>query len=382
VAESLRTNRADRPTVVDLFSGLGGLTAGLRDVGFNVVGASEVDRDSIETYRANHPDVRLLGDVRALTGPRVLAETGVSSIDVVVGCPPCQGFSRLTERHGSNDSRNSLVLHFLRLVLELRPSVCMMENVPGLLTRGAVLFRQLREGLEAAGYRLNYDVLELADYGVPQFRKRLVLMAGLGFDVGLPRATHRGPERWVTVRRAIGRLPPPPLRSEVKKGLAKVTVPWHFTRDIAPLVRERLSHAASTGGGCQQLPDTLRLACHRRRPDGFHDVYAVLDWDAPSSTITSGCTNASKGRFGHPAHPRPLTPREAAMLQTLGRHYCLRGSGVESVASQIGNALPRRFARVAGRQILRALVAGKARQQSSWVAASAAYVSPELKRTD
>lgn len=356
-----RTTPLAPPTVLDLFSGLGGLTAGLRDVGFNVVAAAEVDADSIKTYEANHPDVRVLGDVQSLTGAMILAETGLKSIDVVVGCPPCQGFSRLTEKHRRDDPRNPLVLHFLRLVLELRPTVCMMENLPGLLSRGTLLFKELTEGLVEAGYIVKHDILELADYGVPQFRKRLVLIAGLGFEISLPRPTHRGPKGWVTVRRAIGRLPPPPLRSEVKAGTGKLLLPWHFTRDVAPIVRRRLAHAAAHGGGCQTLPETLRLDCHRKRPDGFHDVYAVLDWDDPSNTITSGCTNASKGRFGHPAASRPLTPREAAMLQTLGARYRLCGSGVESVARQIGNALPRRFARVAGRRILRSLAEKQAK---------------------
>jgi DNA (cytosine-5)-methyltransferase 1 len=343
-------------TVVDLFSGLGGLTAGLRDVGFKVVAGAEVDSDSVESYQANHPGVTVLGDVRTLTGAGILKETKLTSIDVVVGCPPCQGFSRLTEKNRQDDPRNSLVLHFRRLVLELRPNVCMMENVPGLLTRGAPLFRQLHKDLLDAGYIVNYGVLELADYGVPQFRKRLVLMAGLGFGVPLPRPTHFNPERWVSVRRAIGGLPPPPLRSEVKAGTRRPPLPWHVARDLAPIARQRLSYAAANGGGCQEFPSELRLDCHRKSPDGFHDVYSVLDWDFPSGTITSGCTNASKGRFGHPSEPRPLTPREAAMLQTLGRTYKLCGTGVESVARQIGNALPRRFARVAGRQIRNTLI--------------------------
>jgi DNA (cytosine-5)-methyltransferase 1 len=344
-------------TVLDLFSGLGGLSAGLRDVGFHIVAAAEIDPDSVETYSANHPDVPILGDVKNLTGADILLRTGLASVDAVVGCPPCQGFSRLTEKHRRNDPRNPLVLHFMRLVLELRPKVCMMENVPGLLTRGAPLFRELTESLTAAGYVVNHDILELAEYGVPQFRKRLVLMAGLGFEIPLPKPTHPGPDRWRTVRDAIGGLPCPPTRNEVKAGFGRAQLPWHVARDVTDVVRARLNHAATHGGGCQTLPESLRLDCHRRRPNGFYDVYGVLDWNLPSSTITSGCTNASKGRFGHPLEPRPLTPREAAILQTLGRRYKLRGSGVESVSRQIGNALPRRFARVAGRQIMKALAA-------------------------
>lgn len=346
--------RKHLPTVVDLFAGMGGMSAGLHDAGLQVVAAVEIDEDARTTYRANHPKVHLFGDVRNVTGDDIRTAVGVDEIDVVVGCPPCQGFTRLTENRQDSDPRNVLVLEFLRLVNELRPRVCMMENVPGLTTRGRRLFSQLLDGLQEFGYAVAYDVLELANFGVPQMRKRLVLMAGLGHPVELPKPTHPGPERWRTLRDAIGELPPAPTRREVLQG-AKPPIPWHYARDSATVVRQRLSHAQKHGGSRASLPKALRLACHDRCVGGFNDVYGVLDWDAPSSTITSGCTNASKGRFGHPSEPRALTPREAAIIQTLGRKYKLCGRGYESVSRQIGNALPRRFAKVAGRQILRTL---------------------------
>lgn len=348
----MRETRLRRvPVAIDLFSGAGGLTAGLKDVGIRVAGASEIDPDSIATYRANHPDVVLFGDVRRLTGERILTELGLEHVDLVVGCPPCQGFSRLTEKHHRSDPRNELVLHFLRLVSELKPTACMMENVPGLISRGASLFRALVEGLHEAGYIVKHDVLELADYGVPQFRRRLVLLAGRGFEIPIPKPTHAG--RWRTVKQAIGRLPSPPSRRDVLSGASRPKLSWHFKRDASERVVQRLLHAATTGGNRATLPARLRLRCHEKRPDGFHDVYGILSWDEPCVTITSGCTNASKGRFGHPREPRPLTAREAAIIQTLGRNYKLCGRGVDSVAMQIGNALPRRFARVAGRHILK-----------------------------
>lgn len=347
-----------KPSVVDLFSGLGGLSAGLNDAGFKVVVASEVDGDAIATYRANHPQVKLLGDIRQLTGAKILKAARRAHIDVVVGCPPCQGFSRLTEKHRSRDPRNGLVLEFLRIVGELKPTICMMENVPGLMTRGSSLFKKLLHGLEEAGYQVKHAVLELADFGVPQTRKRLVLVAGLGFDVELPSPTHPGSENWVPAKRAIGALPKAVSRDDISRN--RVPAHWHIARAISDDVRKRLKHAATHGGSRNSLPKRLALECHKRRTDGFSDVYGVIDLDAPSPTITSGCTNASKGRFGHPREHRPLTPREAAMLQTLGRDYKLRGTGVESVAMQIGNALPRRFAKVAGKHLLKALAKQKA----------------------
>jgi len=250
----------------------------------------------------------------------------------------------------------------------------MLENVPGLLMtrKGRRYFNELRKGLEKVGYRLSYDVVELADYGVPQFRKRLVLLAARGKAIIIPAPTHRDPARagksgqrpWRTVRDAIGDLPKPPLRSSVKSGKAVPRYDWHYSRDVAKKVRSRLKHALSSGKGRTSLPASLRLACHERHPDGYYDVYGVIEWNKPSPTITSGCTNASKGRFGHPREPRPLTAVEAAALQTFLRSYKFKGGGLESVAAQIGNALPRRFAKITGRAIIRRLTRGTAGAKS------------------
>ncbi len=360
---------ARRFTAIDLFAGCGGLTSGLRAAGFDVLAAIEKDCDAAATYRANHPEVKLYEkDIRAVSPGRLLKTLDLPKnrkIDLIAGCPPCQGLTRLTESKGRRDHRNGLVRDFLRFVRILRPKVCMLENVPGLLKtrKGKRYFKEVQDGLHKAGYRISYDVVELADYGVPQFRKRFVLIGSRRQRVSIPSPTHRDPRSkaksnrrpWRTVRDAIARLPRPPLRSLVKSGKVVPSYKWHYARDIAKDVRRRLKHARKNSGSRAGLPDSLRLACHQRHPEGFYDVYGVMDWNAPSPTITSGCTNASKGRFGHPREARPLTAIEAAALQTFPRSYRFKGSGLESVATQIGNALPRRFAKVAGKAIIEQL---------------------------
>ena len=365
---SLSTGRS--LTAVDLFAGCGGLTSGLCAAGFSVVGAIEKDKDAAATYRANHPKVVLYRKDIQLVRPdlllRALDLPKGETLDLIAGCPPCQGFTRLTEHRGSRDARNQLVREFLRFVTVIRPKACMLENVPGLLTRGERYFAELHKGLESAGYFVTYDVVQLADYGVPQFRKRLVLLAARLAPIPIPAATHHNPVRppksglwrpWRTVRDAIGGLPSPPLGSEVAKGTATPRYTWHYARNVAPIVRCRLEHALKNGNDSISLPPDLRLACRERRPDGYSDVYGVMDWDSPSPTITSGCTNASKGRFGHPAEARPITAMEAALLQTFLRSHHFKGDGgLESVATQIGNAFPRKAAKVFGTAIAGRLV--------------------------
>jgi DNA (cytosine-5)-methyltransferase 1 len=220
----------------------------------------------------------------------------------------------------------------------------------------------LELGLEQLGYLVSHEILQLADYGVPQFRRRLVLLAGRGFPIEIPKPTHAEPQRartaslrpWKTVRDAIGDLPEPPKRSEVIGKKIAPAYEWHYARDVAPIVRQRLEHALKTGGR-RHLPVELQLACHRNS-DGYFDVYGAMHWDRPAPTITSGCTNASKGRFGHPGSPRPLTAREAARIQTFPLNYSFRGTNLDSIAAQIGNALPCSFARLLGRTVSRALV--------------------------
>lgn len=357
-----------RRTAIDLFAGCGGLTSGLRAAGFDVLAAVEKDADASESYRANHQKVKLYeSDIRTLSPGRILQELGLrkGELDLIAGCPPCQGFTRLTENAQRRDHRNALIRHYLRFVRAIRPKVCMLENVPGLVktAKGRRYFNELLAGLKRAGYRVSYEVVELADYGVPQLRKRLVLLAARSEPLAIPAPTHRDPSRpgkagerpWKTVRDAIGSLPVPPRRSQLLTGERTARYEWHYARDVAPVVKRRLEHALKNGRKRTTLPRSLRLACHERYPDGYFDVYGVMNWDAPSPTITSGCTNASKGRFGHPSKPRPLTAVEAALLQTFPRSYRFKGSGLESVAAQIGNALPRKFAKLVGKAIIQQL---------------------------
>ena len=179
-------------TAVDAFAGGGGLTVGLKRAGFRVVAAIELEDHAFATYKANHPEVPCLKqDIATVSGAALLRHAKVSRIDLLAGCPPCQGFTSLTAKYkDKEDPRNELVLEIARIAEETRPRAVMMENVPGLVQKGRPLYRQLCDRLESLGYLLTDGVLQVADFGVPQSRRRLVLLGGLRFRIPLPNATH------------------------------------------------------------------------------------------------------------------------------------------------------------------------------------------------
>jgi DNA (cytosine-5)-methyltransferase 1 len=330
---------------LELFSGAGGMTVGLTAAGFDVVGAIDNSPLAVTTYIANHPGVRVWeADVAQLDPLDVASTLGVKpgELDLLAGCPPCQGFSTIrTRRRGTSvpDPRNRLVAHFGNWIETLAPRAVMMENVPGLADD--IRLRRLVRRLERAGYGLSCDILNAADYGVPQRRRRFVLLAVLGGVVTFgPRASRRA-----TVREAIGGLPEPALSDD----------PLHNhgeTRSRAVL--ERIA-AIPPGGGLRLMDEELQLECHRRTK-GFYDVYGRMSWDAPAPTITGGCINPSKGRFLHPDQNRAITLREALLLQSFPPDYRLSlERGKYRAAELIGNALPPVFVHGHAEQLSRAL---------------------------
>lgn len=320
------------PKAVDLFSGCGGLTQGLRSAGYNVVGAIEVDRPSAEVYSKNHPLSRVkVQDISKVSPSKFMKELGLKSgeLDLLAGCPPCQGFSRLRTKNGALrnlDKRNALVDQIVRFASTFRPKTLMLENVPKLADHTS--FKRVLSSLRKMGYKVRYTIADAADYGVPQRRKRLILLAAKEFEPTLVKATSRKK----TVKDAIGKLPRP------NSGRDRL-----HTSDMggrSARVMEIIKNIPKNGGSRSSLPKHLQLTCHKRRK-GFNDVYGRMAWDEPSPTITGGCYNPSKGRFLHPAEHRPITLREAAILQGFPRNYYFDASqSKQAVALMIGNALP------------------------------------------
>jgi DNA (cytosine-5)-methyltransferase 1 len=319
---------------IDLFSGCGGLSLGLKEAGFAVAAAVEVERKAHETYLLNHPDVRLYAqDIRELDPAEVLKAASLKpgELDLLAGCPPCQGFSRLRTRNkrtSVRDNRNNLVADFLRFIEVMEPKTVMLENVPAFAKD--VRFLKMRRQLHALGYETVVQVLDTADYSVPQRRKRLIMLAS---NVHTPELADKARRR-TTVREALKGISKPNQARDKLHGLGE-----NRSKDV----RELIALIPKNGGSRGDLATRYQLDCHKRS-NGFSDVYGRMAWDDVSPTITSGCHNPSKGRFLHPAQNRAITLREAAILQGFPRRYRFNlNHGKEAIALMIGNALPPPF---------------------------------------
>jgi len=328
-----KDKKPSKPIAIDLFSGPGGLTVGLKQAGFRVIGAVDDNELAVETYKINHriPFV-WCKDIQKLSVAEVMRVLDLKpgQLDLLAGCPPCQGFSQLTTLNGAydvRDERNNLILEFLRLIRGLKPKTVMMENVPKLSKHR--LFKRFYKELEELGYTINYDILNVRDYGVPQKRRRLILIAARKGFIEFAEPNND----LVTVRDAIGNLPRP----------GKLGDPLHdYKIDYSDKVKNLIKRIPKNGGSRKALGRD-QLACHQRI-SGFHDVYGRLSWDSVAPTITSGCHHPSKGRFLHPMQNRAITLREAALLQSFTPNYYFSlKRGRISSAEMIGNALPPNF---------------------------------------
>ena len=322
-------------SAIDLFCGCGGLSLGLRRAGFKVVAAIDNDDLSAATYRRNHPNTYFIEKDICLIDPRFLMKElnmEPGDLDLLAGCPPCQGFSTLRTLNGRRtivEPMNELVFQFVRFVRVFLPKTIMMENVPGLLRD--VRMKRIEEALGNLGYEWDADIFDAAKYGVPQRRLRMIL---IGSRSGCP-SFAPAVQRRRTVAEAIQGLPSPNISSD----------PVHnYPVRRAPHVMSLIRRIPKDGGSRTDLPTECQLRCHREF-DGFKDIYGRMAWREPAPTITGGCINPSKGRYLHPEEDRAITLREAALLQSFPKTYIFDMSkGRYPAARLIGNALPPKFA--------------------------------------
>lgn len=326
--------------IVSLFSGAGGLDLGFERAGFNTRVCVEIDSDCRETIRANRPSWNPTalhgGDITRLQVDELLdfAQCAPEEVDVVIGGPPCQSFSNIGNRLGVKDLRGRLIHHYLRVVEGVRPRAFVFENVQGLLQHKTALNRLTSE-FKRLGYSISVRLLNSADYGVPQVRKRVIIMGLKGaVPPAFPKATHADPAAassnlpaWRTVRCALKQLP--------KK---RLSWPDNYVMQNAPYMKKRIA-LIRPGQNFHALPLSERPDCWKNGKHQGADTFGRLEWDKPSVTIRTSAYNPTKGRYIHPSEHRGLSTAEMAALQTFPYDYRFFGK-FGSVGKQIGNAVP------------------------------------------
>jgi DNA (cytosine-5)-methyltransferase 1 len=337
-----------RVAAVDLFCGVGGLTRGLADQGIDVVAGFDIDDDCKFPYEHNNRTKFVKSDVAALSGETLAALYPKKSLRVLVGCAPCQPFSRYTQGLDvKKDEKWNLLHSFARLVKELKPEIVSMENVPNLQRHS--IFKRFVAALEKLDYHVSYSVVFCPDYGIPQGRNRLVLLASRCGKIELVKPTHARAE-YSTVRVAIGHLPP------LKAGEIHESDPLHRSSGLTPLNLKRIK-ASKPGGTWRDWKSDLVADCHKKKKGKtFPSVYARMKWDSPSPTITTQFFGFGNGRFGHPKQNRAISFREGAILQSFPENYVFVKPGEEfsakGVGQLIGNAVPVRLGQAIGQSIL------------------------------
>ena len=333
---------------IDLYCGLGGLTHGLSRGGVRVVAGVDIDPECRFPYERNNSARFIEADVCFLTGANLHSLWPAGHLTLLAGCAPCQPFSSYSRRGRPTrqDDKWRLVSEFGRLVKESTPDFVTIENVPQLADHA--VFDALLATLHT--YHVWWNIVTCLNYGVPQTRKRLVLLAARDAPIALLPPAFPASSGLPTVRGAIFHLP------RLQAGESDSRDPVHSAPSLSELNTRRI-RASTAGGTWRDWPPELRAACHRRSAGTtYPSVYGRMEWDAPAPTITTQCFGYGNGRFGHPEQDRAISLREAAMLQTLPQTYELVAPGQRPKFSLlgrlIGNAVPVRLGEVVARSLL------------------------------
>lgn len=345
--ECPRPREVSRPEVVDLFCGVGALSHGLKLAGCEIVAGYDVDRRCKFAFEENNGGQFYTRDVSKLLASEIADHFTGDAPSVLAGCAPCQPFSTYKHRY-AEDPQWSLVNKFAELAAEVLPDYVTMENVPSLLKyKDGAVFGQFCATLEAVGYDVRHMIARCERFGVPQRRRRLVVLAARGRRLSpLP----EGGNGYTSVREAIAGLPP------IAAGETSAHDPLHVSSSLSEINLRRIRHS-KPGGTWRDWPETLRADCHKR-PTGqtYPGVYARMDWDKPAPTMTTQCYGYGNGRFGHPDQDRAISLREAAILQSFPAKYKFLPPGenvsMKEVGRWIGNAVPVGLAQAIGLHII------------------------------
>ena len=323
-----------KASVVDLFSGAGGLSFGFKKVGFEISAGVDIDESCRYAYEHNNKASFIRRDVASTKSDEIQSLFSKQKIRILVGCAPCQPFSTYNQKNSDPNWR--LLKNFGRLATEVLPEIVSMENVAALTRfQGGKVFRDFVRELEAHDYTVNWDILFGPDYGLAQTRSRLVLLASRLGPIELPRKTRR---KYRTVRDAISILP------ALAAGEIDQDDPLHRASGLSDVNLRRI-RSSRPGGSWRDWSDNLIAECHKQETGrGYSSVYGRMEWDEPSPTITTQYYGFGNGRFGHPEQDRALSLREGAILQGFPRNYRFVADDApitfKSVGRLVGNAVP------------------------------------------
>lgn len=338
--------KTTRVSCIDLFCGAGGLTHGFVLEGLPVVAGIDVDPACRFPYEANNQSLFLQRDVSKVSGDELSSLFGDADLKVLAGCAPCQPFSTYAQRYENNqtDGKWRLLYQFARLVNETLPDVITMENVPTVARHS--VFSDFVSSLKDLGYKVWFEVVDSSNYGVPQTRRRMVLLASRHGEIRMIEPTVRKPR---TVKQAISQLPP------ILAGEGSPKDRLHLSSTLSPINLKRIQ-VSNPGGTWRDWPKHLVADCHKADSGKtYAGVYGRMEWDKPAPTMTTQCYGFGNGRFGHPEQDRAISLREAAILQSFPRNYKFVPKDaqvhIKVLGRLIGNAVPVNLGRAIARSI-------------------------------
>lgn len=334
---------------VDLFCGIGGLSYGLKKSGINVVAGVDTDEKCKYAYEMNNDAKFINKSVTEISSEDLKKLYPSNSIKVLAGCAPCQTFSQHTVKNKDrqNDPRWGLLYSFGKLISQVQPEIVSMENVPQL--KKYKVFEDFKKTLVDSGYHVYWKLVYCPRYGIPQRRRRLVLLASKFGEIELIPETHPKSKE-VTVRDTIGKM------ESIKDGGVSAKDNLHRSWNLSPINKQRIKQSVQNGTW-NDWDEELRAPCHKKKSGKtYKAVYARMAWDEPSPTITTQYYSFGTGRFGHPEQDRAISLREGALLQTFPKKYRLYRKkdpiSFNVVGRHIGNAVPVKLGKVIGKSII------------------------------
>lgn len=335
---------------IDLFCGVGGLTHGLEQSGINVVAGIDNEQSCEFAYNTNNKAKFIHGDIKKIDSNEIdNLYPKDTDIKILVGCAPCQPFSSYSHRYkkdGVFGENMDLLDYFGKYVDDIKPDYVSMENVPQMAK--TPVFDDFIEVLKKNNYKIDWNIIYAPDYGVPQNRRRLILVASKSSEIKLPSPLYNKME-YPNVKDTIGNLP------KIKAGETDKDDSLHTSRNLTEINLRRIKQSKQ-GGTWEDWDEELILDAHKKSTgNSYKSVYGRMKWNEPAPTITTQFIGYGNGRFGHPEQNRALSLREGALLQTFPQKYKFSEGKVNStaaIAKQIGNAVPVRLGEIIGETIL------------------------------